>query len=184
MRSLNYCSACECHVKTNLQAAEIPGKHVGEAVPEASAGIPIEFGPQADNGLTSTPPTYHFNEMPTSIQVHYDFDVLLHANCPSISLTTTDNVLKDYCKIQIIRSETRRTFESFSTDATLFSCFVAVFKQCVFLEVVTLFEADRAHSTHKRTFVRMRSLVVLVRRVLREFLPTNFACPVLVSRRA
>jgi len=58
-----------------------------------------------------------------------------------------------------------------------------VFKERVFLEMVSLLEADRADGADERTFVRVRALVVFVRRVLREFLTADVTRPVPVASR-
>jgi len=75
------------------------------------------------------------------------------------------------------------TFEAFAAGLALFAGLTTVFEQRVFLEMISLFEADRANGTDKRPLVGVSPLVILVRRVLRELLAADIARPVPVASR-
>ena len=75
------------------------------------------------------------------------------------------------------------TFEAFSAHLALFARLAAVLEQRVLLEVISLFEADRADRADERSLVGVRAAMVLVGRVLRELLATDVARPVAVARR-
>jgi len=57
-----------------------------------------------------------------------------------------------------------------------------VLEERVLLEVISLLEADRADGADERSLVGVCASMVLVRRVLREPLPTDVACPLAQAR--
>jgi len=76
-----------------------------------------------------------------------------------------------------------QTFEALSAHLALLARFAAVFKQRMFLEVISLLESDRADGTDERALVGMSPPMILVRRVLRELLAADVARPVAVACR-